>query len=151
MASTVMRAELKACAPDFELTSLEGKTTRLSKNEGKPTFINFWNTWCGPCNLEMPDLQKAYDRWKSDVRFLMVNETTLEEDAETVALFLEKNRYTFPVLLDQGEKSVGFNQYGLRGVPASFLVDSQGKLVWQKLGALQETELNQVLEQYVKR
>ena len=83
--------------PLFELADLSGKTWRLKSLEGRAVLINVWATWCGPCQLELPKLEKLYRRTKdrTDVQILTL---TIDEDVGLVAPFMKEKGYTFPVL-----------------------------------------------------
>lgn len=148
-----VRAEKGYCAPNFTLQTMDGKLVELYKNNGKPSVINFWASWCEPCRQEMPDLQKAFEKYKDRVNFLMVNETAMEEDEEAVYHFLQKNRFAFPVLLDRltaDQKTVGMDQYGVLGVPMTFVVDAQGTIIHKKIGMMDEREIDQVMQEITK-
>jgi thiol-disulfide isomerase/thioredoxin len=145
----VIRPEQGACAPNFALETMDGKKVELYKNNGKPSLINFWASWCGPCKKEMPDLQQAYNQYKDHVNFLMVNETAIEDDEEMVFDFVKKNRYTFPILLDRlgtEQKTVGLDQYGVQGVPMTYVVAPDGKIVYKKIGMMTKQELDRVMQ-----
>ena len=113
-------------APDFTLNDLDGKPLRLSSLRGKPVLINFWATWCAPCRAEMPDIVKAYNRYKdNDFVVLSVN---IKDDfgPEAVKKFIADYKMTFPVVRDAlGEVE---QTYRLRGYPTSVFVDRTGKI-----------------------
>jgi thiol-disulfide isomerase/thioredoxin len=108
-------------APDFTLTTSSGETVQLSALRGKPVVINFWATWCGPCQREMPALQTAAQRFADDVVFVGVDQG---ETADVVEPFLQQFGVTFTVPLD-GDMSVG-NRYQIIGMPTTFFVDKNG-------------------------
>ncbi|OYT72961.1 MAG: alkyl hydroperoxide reductase [Armatimonadetes bacterium CP1_7O] len=118
-----------ATAPDFKLTTLDGETVELSKLRGKPVFIDFWATWCGPCRRALPHTQKLFEKYGKDAHILTIN---LREDAETVHKFLEQNKYSFTVLMDM-EGAVGA-AYGVRGIPHFVLIDATGKVQFVQIG-----------------
>jgi len=86
-------------APDFALEDLNGQTVRLSDLRGKPILINFWATWCPPCKEEMPDLEKAYRKYRRPGCGLSwgVDEG---EKADTVRRFVQQSSYSWTFLLD---------------------------------------------------
>ncbi len=111
-------------APDFALRTLEGKTIRLSELRGKKVvLINFWATWCPPCRLEMPTMQKIYTEYKKKgFEILAVN---IEPDAkQEIHDFIKELRLTFPVLLDPQMKVA--REYRVFGLPVSILLDRKG-------------------------
>lgn len=116
-------------APDFKLTTLDGKTVELSKLRGKPVFIDFWATWCGPCRRALPHTQKLAEKYGKDAHILAVN---LREDADTVRGFLQNNQYTFTVPMDT-DGAVA-TQYGVRGIPHFVLIDAEGKIQLVQVG-----------------
>jgi len=117
-------------APDFSLKLLGGDEVKLSDYRGKVVFMNFWATWCGPCRFEMPSMQRLYDSVASDqFEIIAVN---LREDEDMVDDFMEELGLTFPVMLD----TTGYvgSVYGVRGIPTTFLLDKQGRLIGRIVG-----------------
>jgi len=109
-------------APDFTLVDLKGKTWTLSELKGQVVFVNFWATWCPPCIEEMPSMQKLYTMLPQD-KFKML--AILNNDNPAIASsFATKFGITIPILNDRDNK-VG-PEYGLTGVPETFIVDKQG-------------------------
>ncbi|MFD0051185.1 peroxiredoxin family protein [Actinomycetes bacterium NPDC127524] len=120
-------------APDFDLYTLEGKKVKLSEFKGKKLLINFWATWCEPCKEEMPHLEEFYKNSSSNAVILAVN-IDPENDVEGYA---RKMGLTFPIILDNQEKSKAVNErYGVAAVPSSFLVDSKGVIRQKFIGAI---------------
>jgi thiol-disulfide isomerase/thioredoxin len=80
-------------APNFTLQDLKGNTVSLSDFHGKNIYLNFWASWCGPCKMEMPDLEKIYQKYKDkDLVVLAVN---IAENKETVEAFIKANNFSF--------------------------------------------------------
>ena len=118
-------------APDFTLPSVTGEKITLSSLKGKIVLLNFWATWCPPCRIEMPSMQRLYDELKDEgFELIAVN---LQEPEETVKRFLLENGYDFPVLLDT-RGGVGA-LYGVRSIPQTFLIDAEGFAVAGLTGA----------------
>jgi peroxiredoxin len=118
-------------APDFKLSNLEGQTVSLSSFLGKPVFINFWTTTCGPCVQEMPYLQQIQNDWAS--KGLIVLSINLGEDTDRVENFIRSHNYTFPVLLDSRYEVAG--KYNVRYTPTSIFIDTEGKIKADIIGA----------------
>lgn len=111
-------------APDFELTTLEGETVKLSDFRGEKVMLNFWATWCPPCRAEIPDMQKYHE--KHDGVILAVNLTETEKSPSNVDSFVEEYGVTFKVLSDK--ETVVANMYNASALPTSYLIDSNGKI-----------------------
>ena len=123
-------------APDFALISLDGESVRLSDLKGKPVVINFWATWCGPCVLEIPTIQRYYEEKEGEFEVLAVNADEEERDVRT---FIDDIGATFPVLLDPGGNVQ--KRYQLRGYPTTYIVDADGVVRAQHIGLLDQTLL----------
>ncbi|MFP3958800.1 MAG: TlpA disulfide reductase family protein [Spirochaetaceae bacterium] len=121
-------------AQDFELPGLHADGTRsLSSFEGDVVLLNFWASWCPPCIEEMPSMQALYKRLGGDgFEIVAVN---LQEERDTVRTFMEENGFAFPVLLDR-RGSVG-REYNVRGIPTSYIIDAQGRMVAVMIGPYQ--------------
>jgi peroxiredoxin len=117
-------------AEDFTVPTARGRTFRLSEQRGKIVFINFWATWCPPCREEMPALERLYERTKhTGVEMLAIS---VDTDPASITPFLGERQFTFTVGLDP-TMSVA-TTYGVRGLPASFIVDREGRLAAVALG-----------------
>ena len=116
----------KIKAPDFTVLDYEGNEVKLSDYKGKPVVLNFWATWCFYCKEEMPDFNKAYEKYP-DVEFLMINATDgYQETIETTKKYYEDEGYDFNIYFDTNIEAV--NNYGLTGFPATFFIDEEGYL-----------------------
>ena len=117
-------------ASDFTVPLLGGETLRLRAQRGKPVLVNFWATWCGPCREEMPAMERLYLKHRD--RGFVLLAVSVDSDATLVRPFLDKLKLTFPVTLDT--KMDLANVYGVRALPASFLIDRNGYLTALALG-----------------
>lgn len=125
----------KAMAPDFTVYDLEGNEVHLSDYVGKPIVLNFWASWCGPCQMEMPDFHEKYLTLKDDVHFLMVNMTDgSRETVDTASAFIEKQGYSFPVFYDKDSDAAA--TYGVYSLPTTYFIDSEGYAVAHAAGAI---------------
>lgn len=117
-------------APAFTAQTLSGGEVSLSDYAGKVIFLNFWATWCGPCKAEMPTMEDLYtDLQNEDFVVIAVNQ---QEEAEIVQDFIDGTGFTFPIILDSdGIINV---QYGIRGIPTTFIIDTDGNVLAGKVG-----------------
>jgi thiol-disulfide isomerase/thioredoxin len=115
---------------DFTVTLLDGKTQSLSDYRGKAVFLNFWATWCPPCQAEMPSMETLYQRYRDrGLEFLAVD---LGESGSEVTAFLEDRNLSFPAGLD-GTGQIGA-LYGIRGIPTTFIIDKEGLIIATVVG-----------------
>lgn len=122
-------------AAGFSLETMDGKEVSLSDYEGKPVFLNFWATWCPPCEEEMPDIQKFSDVHGEEVTVLSVNFTKFEPNKEKIPEFVESHKLTFPILMDR-EGKVGENLYQVISMPTSYMIDGEGVIREKRVGPL---------------
>lgn len=130
--------EVGKAAPDFTLPDLNGAPMRLSDFRGeKFVIINFWASWCGPCKVEMPDLEAVYQEHGDELVVLGVD---LQESVADVKAFLKDEiQVTYPILMDEGGKVAnGFNMFTQ---PTSYLLDKDGIIRDRKFGAFTAEEL----------
>lgn len=139
-----LKVEAGYPAPDFTLSTLDGKVVTLSQLKGKPVYINFWATWCPPCRDEMPEIQRFFEKHKEEVNILLINLTVSEKSPAEVKKFLERNGYIFPVLLDT-DGSVA-RSYLVRAIPTSFFLDAQGIIRYKYTGPVTVTLLEDALK-----
>ncbi len=130
----------KQLAPDFTVTDINGQKHKLSDFRGKKVFLNFWATWCGPCKMEMPEFQKAYEKYKDEIEFVVVNvDGGGESSVPKASKFVQDNGYTFPVYYDTLNE--GAIAYGVSSIPATYFIDEEGYFVAYQIGALNEATL----------
>ena len=116
-------------APDFEVTTLAGKTFRLSDYEGdKPVYLKFWATWCSYCKVEMPHLQSIYNQYGDDVEVLAVN-VGINDSVANIEQFFNQAGFNLPVAIDQQGDLV--SDYGIVGTPHHVLIDKNGQIVYR--------------------
>ncbi|KYD20209.1 thiol-disulfide oxidoreductase ResA [Caldibacillus debilis] len=129
-------------APDFVLKDLNGNSYRLSDYRGKGVFLNFWGTYCKPCKKEMPYIDRAYRKYKDrGVEVIAVN---VGETDMTIQNFVDKYGLSFPVVVDrEGEVQ---DAYDIFPLPATFLIDADGKIVKYYEGELTEDLVEQFME-----
>ena len=133
-AATLVRAGDEA--PDFTVTMVDGSQVTLSELRGKVVLLNFWATWCPPCQEELKRVQKEIvDRFKGkDFVFLAISR---EETKEQVKKFRERNGYTFPMGLDP-ERRI-YSKFATATIPRNFIIDKKGKIVEIEIGYTKES------------
>lgn len=124
-----------AMAPDFTVYDAGGEPVCLSDFRGTPVVINFWASWCGPCQSEMPAFDAAAAEYEGQVRFLMVNLTDGSQETQATAqAFLDEQGYAFPVYFDLDLEAA--SAYGVYGIPVTYFVDAEGRAVAQARSAI---------------
>jgi peroxiredoxin len=110
-------------AKDFRVSAPDNRPLTLADFKGKVVFLNFWATWCKPCEEEMPGMERLYQRYKDKGLVVLA----ISEDADgagAVAPFVKKHRLTFPIGLDPKMTLAG--AYGVWALPSTFIIDRQG-------------------------
>jgi len=133
--------------PDFTAPLLVGEgDLTLSDLAGKPVVLNFWASWCAPCEDEAPLFKRAHEEYGDRIAFLGVD----IRDAHSDALeFVEDHGLTFPSVRD--ETMMVYADYGLTGQPETFFIDAEGVLVEHVPGPVDEESLFQMLDVLVRR
>ena len=137
-------------APNISLEDLKGKKVELKSYRGKVIFLNFWATWCGPCKEEMPSMEALYQQYK-EKDFVFLTISVDYEGTKPVKEFIEKRRYTFPVLVDQ--KNETLDLYDVKGIPTTFIIDKQGRMLGKAIGPRnwQSPEITSLLKQLTEK
>ncbi|HZR57184.1 MAG TPA: TlpA disulfide reductase family protein [Terriglobales bacterium] len=131
-------------APDFTLTSLDGKTVRLSDYRGKAVLLNFWATWCEPCKIEMPwfvEMQKEYGAQGLQILGVAMDDASPKDISD----FAKQMGVNYPIVV--GKDSVGDAYGGVQFLPATFYVGRDGKVVDKVFGLKGRGEI----QDYIKK
>jgi thiol-disulfide isomerase/thioredoxin len=128
-------------APPFTLKGVKGSTISLASYKGKVVLLDFWATWCGPCRIEMPRVEKLYKEFKP--KGLVVFGIDFAEDPARVKAFLAQNPYTMPILLDVSG-DVG-RAYQATGIPTLVVIGRDGKVSSFFIGVREENVLREAL------
>ena len=118
-----------------------GPEVALDRLTGRPTVVNLWATWCGPCREEMPLLQDAHARHGEQVRFLGVD---VQDDTEAARWFLDELGVDYPHAVDADGELL--RQLGIRGLPVTLALDADGRVVERAVGQLTGEELQRLVD-----
>jgi peroxiredoxin len=118
-------------APDFALTTLDGRIVKLSSLRGKVVLLNFWATWCAPCRVEMPDVAALGRQYQSQ-GLEIVGVAMDDDDRDGVAKFVRDRHIDYRILLKNSAVSDAYG--GLRYLPQTFFIDRTGKILGRTYG-----------------
>ena len=128
---------------DFQVTTLDGESLKLSDLRGSIVMIDFWSSWCPPCRSEAPILAEAYERWSElGVEFVGI---AIWDNEDDVADFLTRHGINYPNAIDD-DGSIAV-EFGVRGIPEKFFVNPDGDIVRKINGPNTAQTLDEVLTQ----
>lgn len=133
--------------PEFELVDLTGKTWKLKELRGKAVLINVWATWCGPCQAELPHIQKLHDGLRDNPDLLVLT-LNIDENLGPVGPYLKEKGYRFPVLPAYGFVSNVLDS--AIGIPQTWIVDPKGQWQWTEVGFGAENDWEETVTKKLK-
>lgn len=129
-------------APNFKLETLEGETVELNDYRGQGVFLNFWGTYCPPCEEEMPYMENQYQEYKDrGVEILAVN---VGESELAVERFVDRHDLSFPIPMDKNKAVL--DSYGIGPLPTTFLINKDGKVLEILTGGMTEKNIQGYME-----
>jgi len=132
-------------APDFTLETLDGGQVSLASLRGKPVLVDFWATWCGPCEETIPVLIEFQRKYAGRVHVLGVS---VDWDRDAVAPFAREKGMNYPVLY--GDEGLAID-YGVPGFPTLYVVDAQGQIASAHVGVMTLPELEETVAPLLAR
>jgi thiol-disulfide isomerase/thioredoxin len=137
---------LTALAVDMPLTDTHGNKVNLSSYQGKWVVVNYWATWCPPCIIEMPELQAFHDRHAAADDAVVLGINTELIGKQQLQQFLEDYFITYPIFVSKPTQQ---SELGLiPGLPTTFLVTPQGKVVARQVGPVTQDMIEQFIQNY---
>ncbi len=139
-------------APDFTAYTPGGKPVKLSDYKGKVVILDFWATWCGPCQASMPHLEKVYKQVKDKDVVVLAVCVWDDKDAYDKWLVAKKGVYSFPTLFDKagkGANDIAKTKYLVNSIPTQYVIDKEGKVADYTIGYIaSETFLEDALAKF---
>jgi cytochrome c biogenesis protein CcmG/thiol:disulfide interchange protein DsbE len=145
--STALHAqEAKSVAPNFALTDLQGHTLKLADYKGKVVLVDFWASWCVPCQAEIPRFIEWQKRYGNDR--LQVIGISMDDDLNAARAFVGRYKLNYPVAMGTQELAESFG--GILGLPANVVIDRDGLIFAKHVGEvdlkLLEAEIKSLLQ-----
>lgn len=145
----------KIMAMDFSLIDQYGKKHQMSDYRGKVVFLNFWATWCPPCQKEMPEIEELYKEYGSNKEEVIILGITnpksklypyaQDKTQEEITQFIKKKNYTFPTVFDL--KGEVFDFYYINSFPTTFMINKEGEVFGYVNGMMEKKEMKNIIEQ----
>jgi thiol-disulfide isomerase/thioredoxin len=131
---------------EFALQDVNGETVALSQFIGRPILVNFWATWCGPCRIEMPELQAVSEQYKDDGFVILALDQS--ESAEEVVAYFDELGLTFTALLDEDNRTS--RGYGIgQSLPSSIFINPEGEISVIHRGVMTRGQLDSFLAETI--
>ncbi|WP_139488723.1 TlpA family protein disulfide reductase [Brevibacillus dissolubilis] len=140
-------AEVGHYAPSFSLHGADQKIYEFKGKRDKPLVVNFWASWCGPCEEEAPELQKAYEQYKDKVDIWAVN-LLASDDMDAVGGFVQKHGMTMPILFDSNSDVA--DQYRILAIPTTFFIDKNGVIRHKLMGGADAKAFGEMFEKLLE-
>ena len=133
-------------APALAAKNLDGEAVNLADFKGKVVLLDFWATWCAPCVAAMPDIDRLHKKL-AERGFTALGVSIDEGGAKVVRPFIEKKKFTYPILLDEFK---AWKSWHVQSIPAMFLIDKSGQIVRQWVGKVDKAGLEKSVTDLLK-
>ena len=147
--------EVGASAPDFTIRDTGGAPVHFAEDMTKrPTLLVFWSIFCEPCRIEMPIIERLYEKHREAGLSVLAIALDGEPLKSSIVGFVKQEGYTFRVLIDELDEKEMFkvaDPYGVGGTPTIYLVDRTGKIAFAKVGRFKEEELEKAIQSVLKK
>jgi len=147
LCATAEAMSIGDAVPDFARTGLSGSKVTLSGLRGKVVLLNFWATWCAPCREEMP----AFSRWQRTygARGLQIIGVSMDDEPGSVTQMLAQHPVSYPIVMGDAKLAASFG--GVLGLPLSYLIDAQGRVVARFQGEANLPRMEATLKELLSR
>jgi thiol-disulfide isomerase/thioredoxin len=132
---------LKA-APVWELKDVEGKTVKSTDFKGKVVILDFWATWCGPCVAEIPSFIELHKQYEKDG--LVIIGVSVDDGTPVVKKFIGSKKVNYPIVMGNDSITAAFG--GVEGIPTTFVIDRDGKIVSKHIGLTEKAEFEREIK-----
>ena len=144
-----MAPEKRTAAANFKLTDSTGKEVSLSDYKDKVVLLNFWATWCGPCEVEIPWF-KEFEQTYKDKGFAVLGVSEDEGGWPTVRAYVEARKMNYRVLLDTDSNKMPSPYKEIQGLPTTFLIDRQGRVAITHTGLVSKSTYESGIQQLLQ-
>jgi thiol-disulfide isomerase/thioredoxin len=146
-ATAALAQETPAIFPDLEMAGADGGSIRLSQLKGNVILLNVWATWCGPCRMELPIVQRMYDKY-SDRNFVVLA-VNVDADRNRILPFMKRYNISLPIYYASPEDA---GQMTAAGIPATFIIGPDRTMLDQVVGYSEKAEEHwkQIIEKRLK-
>jgi cytochrome c biogenesis protein CcmG, thiol:disulfide interchange protein DsbE len=146
--SSVDHVETNTLAPVMQLKDWNGGVRKIGGQSSTWTLLNFWASWCGPCEEEAADLVRLYNQYSNVVEFIGINATSVDNESDARA-FVKKHKLNFPIVFDTAGRAT--EAYKLVGYPSTFLINPEGQIVANMAGTRTYKQFKQVIDRYITK
>ena len=142
------KEESKKAMPEAIIYDEQDNEINTLTFKGKPTIVNFWTTWCTYCEQEMPSFEKAYNQYKDEVNFVLVDVLDSQEETKENGInFKNEHNLSMPIYFDRNHQAVA--KFGAPGFPTTFFIDKNGNIYKIVISMLTEEKLLNYIENLI--